>query len=85
MKKRGYAIAMNYSENHGRTVQLKFLSIDKWVDATCFSFTSPYIAAQFAKNNKVVENRPRLGSDSCPYIIGPKGGIYSIVTGNPVT
>lgn len=38
-------------------------------------------ARRYAEKHKIVENRPRLGSDSCPYIVGPKGGKYSIFGG----
>ena len=55
----------------------------KWAIATnkSFQFPSVHCAIQFAKTKQIVENRPRLGSDSMPYIVGPKSGRYSIFNG----
>jgi hypothetical protein len=39
-------------------------------------------ARNWAKTRKVVENRPQLGSDTCPFITGPRGGRHSIFERN---
>ena len=44
-------------------------------------FNSPASAAAYAKKHCIVENRTRLGGDTCPYIVGPRGGTYSIFSG----
>ncbi len=31
-------------------------------------------ARRYVAEHRIVENRPQLGSDSCPYIIGPRSG-----------
>lgn len=38
-------------------------------------------AVQFAEKNKIVENRRFLGTDTCPFIVGPRFGTYSIFSG----
>lgn len=35
-------------------------------------------ARRYIEKHRIVENRPTLGTESCPYIVGPKGGRYSV-------
>lgn len=76
---RGYAIAFDKVTDNG--IMRKYYSNGQWYDATNFTFNSIDHAVQWSKLHEVVKNRPKLGSDTCPYIIGPRGGIYSIFSG----
>ena len=82
-----YVIKMQYRV-YNNSDSLSFIELTlsedlKWYAATndAASFHSPSAAVEYAKRCKVVENRGQLGSDSMPYIVGPKGGKYSIFTG----
>lgn len=76
---RGYAIA--YDDHTSNGIVRKYYSNGQWYPGTNFTFNSVDHALQWAKLYNVVRERPKLGSDTCPYIIGPRGGIYSIFTG----
>jgi len=55
----------------------------QWVIATgdAIMFYNVESAVNFAKGSKIIESLSRLGSGSMPYIVGPRGGKYSIFTG----
>lgn len=52
----------------------------KWFIASnsVIEFRTISEARAYARTNKIVENRPQLGSDSVPFIRGPRGGRHSI-------
>jgi hypothetical protein len=61
------------------------LGIDKkWYSACNLPVRSYSVktARHWANENKIVENRPQLGSDTVPFITGPRGGRHSIFQKN---
>ena len=57
------------------------LGIDKQWYRACNKPINSYslkTARHWAKENKIVETRPQLGSDTVPFITGPRGGRHSI-------
>jgi hypothetical protein len=77
---KNYAIYYNEHTENG-AVKKYLTSKDTWSSCANFTFKSAKQAMIYAKEYKIVENRPKLGSDSMPFIVGPKGGIYSIFSG----
>lgn len=58
-----------------------FLTPDGWMIAanSCLKFPSVQAAVRYLENNKITG--VRCGTDSMPYIVGPKGGTYSPYSG----
>jgi hypothetical protein len=74
-------IIQAYFKNETGSLTLYTLGIDKkWYSACNLPVRSYSVktARHWAKENKIVENRPQLGSDTCPFITGPRGGRHSI-------